>query len=502
MGSRISVSMRQSLFDNISSQEIGFFDVTKTGEMTSRMTQDCQKVADQVRLNVNVFLRTAVQIFTTLIFMFTLNVSMTLVAFISVPVVIFISRKYGAVMKALSEKSQTSLADANAVAEECLGSMQTVRMFAAERLEGKRFGAKLDVYNSLQVSTSKFYLLYLSTTLLLPQLVTALVLFYGGKVVLDGGMKANDLLSFMFYLQLLNDYFSTVGDFYSNMVQAMGAAKRVFELRHREAKLPLEPSVALLPPDSCGELRLEGVKFEYPAREGVRVLNGLSLTVPRGAVVALVGPSGNGKSTVIGLLKRLYAPSEGRVLLDGANIWDFSHAEYHRCVSIVGQEPVLFARTVKDNILYGLTNPGEGVESLEHVQEVCKVANAHQFISDMPQGYDTEVGERGVQLSGGQKQRIAIARALVRRPKVLLLDEATSALDAESEQQVQLAIDAMIKGGNMTVVVIAHRLSTVRNSTKICFIQGGLVVEEGTHDDLVAADGAYFKLISSQLAKQ
>jgi len=220
-----------------------------------------------------------------------------------------------------------------------------------------------------------------------------------------------------------------------------------------------------------------------------------------------VGPSGNGKSTVISLLKRLYQAKEGRVSLDGVDVWDFTHDHYHRAVSIVGQEPVLYARTIRENIVYGLENPSSssGASSRstiddEQVFEAARKANAHDFVCGMPEGYGTEVGERGVQLSGGQKQRIAIARALVRRPKVLLLDEATSALDAESERQVQKAIDGMIADGSMTVIIIAHRLSTVRNSHKICVIQGGEVVEEGPHEELVAKRGAYFRLVECQLS--
>lgn len=296
-----------------------------------------------------------------------------------------------------------------------------------------------------------------------------------------------------FYLQTLNSNFSTLGDFYSNMVQAVGAAVRVFELCERK---PRSPDM-----DGCwdeaqerawkgaGALQLRDLHFSYPARPDVKILSGLSLDVAASTVVALVGPSGNGKSTVISLLKRLYHVEEGSITLDGIPIWNFSHEQFHRVVSIVGQEPVLFARTIRENIVLGLENPekigGEDLPatggtslSFREIEDLATKANAHDFISKMPKGYATEVGERGVQLSGGQKQRIAIARSLARRPKVLLLDEATSALDAESELQVQRAIDSMIAEGSMTVIIIAHRLSTVKNSDKICVIKGGQVVEE------------------------
>jgi ATP-binding cassette subfamily B (MDR/TAP) protein 9 len=528
IGSKVSARLRQDLFRKLASSEIGFFDTTKTGELTSRMTQDCQKVTDQVTLNINVFLRTAVTMITTLFFMFLVSVPMTCVAFISVPVVAVVSKKYGKFMQKLSEQTQKALADANAVAEEGLSTMSTVRMFAAEKLEEGRFAAKLITFVKLQQRQARFYILYLTLTISLPNFATALVLCFGGKLAMHGELESSRLLAFVFYLQTLNSAFGTLGDFYSNIVQALGAATRVFELLERKVELPLEPSADIAISDHAnrrGELKFIDVHFTYPARPDVKVLKGLNLEVPAGQTVALVGPSGNGKSTVISLLKRLYKASEGQVLLDGTDVWSFSHKAFHRCISIVGQEPVLYARTIRQNITYGIDNPppsdqdvpgcsicnfaaprladgleeGEAVSDTD-VEEAARTANAYTFITDMPKGFDTEVGERGVQLSGGQKQRIAIARALVRHPRVLLLDEATSALDAESERQVQQAIDSMIVQGQMTVVIIAHRLSTVKNSHKICVVQGGEVVEQGPHEQLVEQRGAYFNLIQSQLS--
>jgi len=258
-----------------------------------------------------------------------------------------------------------------------------------------------------------------------------------------------------------------------------------------------------------GRLALQGVTFTYPARQNAQILKGFDLEIPASKVVALVGPSGNGKSTVISLVNRLYNADEGVVTIDGVNIWDIPHTVFHRLVSIVGQEPVLYARTIRENILFGLENPKDPKADVtsrpdsirdDEIHAVSKDANAHDFIMRMPKGYETEVGERGVQLSGGQKQRIAIARALIRKPKVLLLDEATSALDAASEKQVQQAIDAMISTSSMTVVIIAHRLSTVKNAHMICVIQGGQVVEQGGHEELIQARGHYFELVETQMS--
>ncbi|CAL1160936.1 unnamed protein product [Cladocopium goreaui] len=507
MGGRLAQRLRCTLFASLMQQDIGFFDVTQIGELTSRMTQDCQQVVDQAYLNVNVFLRTLVSIVATLAFMFSITTPLTCVAFVTVPAVVQISMKFSNTFQQISEEAQKSLADANAVANESLGNMSTVRSFAAEELEMQRFGVAMGVYRKLMKKRATYYLAYLSSTMMLPQLVTALVLFYGGKVVVQGQMNASSLLSFVFYLQTLNNNFSTLGDFWTNMIQAAGAAVRVFELCERSPELP--SSGEMKPQEQMGALVMRDLHFRYPARPEVKVLEGLNLDIPASQVVALVGPSGNGKSTVISLIKRLYHVSAGEILLDGIPIWQYSHWHFHQVVSIVGQEPVLFARSIRENILLGLANPkevaGKAIPasdvnvSEDEIRDFARKANADDFICRMNQGYDALVGERGVQLSGGQKQRIAIARALARRPKVLLLDEATSALDAESEQQVQRAIDGMIQEGCMTVVIIAHRLSTVKNSHKICVIKGGQVVEEGTHEELLKRGGSYFQLVECQL---
>lgn len=351
------------------------------------------------------------------------------------------------------------------------------------------------------------------------------------------GLPGSALLAFVFYLQTLNDNFNSLADFYTSIVQALGSAVRVFELLERvpvsKIDIPVdmkglasstqglfqrstssgsEPSRDTHIPIE-GRLEIRNAKFTYPARPGQQVLHGLNLTCSPGKVIALVGPSGGGKSTVISLFERLYEVAEGQVLLDGRDVRDFDHRWYHEQVSIVGQEPTLFGRSVRENILYGLTEdhpactrsrlPSTLIDLShpgEHVERAARQANAHDFIVNMAQGYDTEVGERGVQLSGGQKQRLAIARALVRNPRVLLLDEATSALDTDSERLVQQAIDNMIGMRDMTVVIVAHRLSTVRNADKICVLKAGVVCEEGTHSELLCKpDGQYKKLVAHQL---
>jgi ABC-type multidrug transport system fused ATPase/permease subunit len=352
--------------------------------------------------------------------------------------------------------------------------------------------------------------------MLLPQMGNCFVLFQIGFLCMKG-FPAPTLLAFIFYLQTLNDCFNSLADVYTNIVTAIGSATRVFQLIDRppdrlsQANSGTSVTVTSTP---IGCLGLHNVHFSYPARPERPALRGLSLECPSGKAVALVGPSGSGKSTCISLFQRLYETQYGAVTLDGRDVRDYDDRTFHDTVTVVGQEPVLFGRSVRENILYGLpedhparvrqpamaTGDTELTAEDDPVVRAARLANAHSFISAMPEAYDTEIGERGVQLSGGQKQRLAIARALVRGPRVLLLDEATSALDTESEMLVQGAINNLIEQNDLTVVIVAHRLSTVKKADKICVVQDGTIVEEGTHDELLRLRaGRYRQLVQHQL---
>ena len=305
----------------------------------------------------------------------------------------------------------------------------------------------------------------------------------------------------MLYLQMLSDQIGAMGDIFASITKALGAAHKIFELLERQPAFACEdaPLVHFIP---TGHVEFRNVSFTYEARPNRRILNGLSLTIPAGKVIALVGPSGHGKSTILGLLQRLYMQQGGDILLDNTPIRKFGSFAYHQYVCSVSQEPVLFARSIRENILLGILDIGQSPTEaqLAAVRNACILANALDFIEALPNGFDTQVGSRGVQLSGGQKQRIAIARALVRQPKVLLLDEATSALDADSERQVQDALDKTMAAGLVTVVVVAHRLSTVRNADVIYVIENGQVSESGSHEELISKEkGVYRKLVQNQM---
>jgi len=528
VGGRVNVRLRLRLMDSLLTMEQGFFDLTKTGDITSRLSSDTTLVGDQVTLNVNVFLRSLVQVIGVLIFMFMLSWQLSLLAFISVPVITILSRWYGNFVRSLTKVMQTKLAEGNSVSEAAISSMPTIRAFDAAPTEYKEFKGYMDQYLDLTFKSAVAYSGYATVSTSLPQLVTALVVFYGGLLVRNGNLSSGELVSFLLYLQSLSDAFASIGYIFSSLTQAVGAADKIFELMHRKRRgmaqsssPPSQPGglndrnivekvrTSGLEPNVCrGEIKLRDVEMYYPARPNRRILNGMSLSVPPGSIIALVGPSGGGKSSVISLVQNLYEQSSGKVMLDDVEVHEYSPRWLSQNISIVQQEPTLFARSIKRNIMFGL----EGTDrepSQEEIERVAKLSNCDDFIRKMPLQYETDVGERGVQLSGGQKQRIAIARALVRKPKILLLDEATSALDAESEHMVQSAIDHMIEsarssdGTGMSVMIVAHRLSTIRNADIIFVVQDGQVVEQGNHSELIEKeDGAYASLVRRQMNVQ
>ncbi|CAL5221232.1 g3384 [Coccomyxa viridis] len=498
---RFNVRIRTSLFDALMRQEIAFFTSTKTGEITSRLSADTTTVSDQICLNLNVGLRSLTQAAMVLVFMFKASWRLTIITFILIPLIILVCKVYGAYYRELAKAVQNELAEANTVAEESLSSMATVRSHAAEDSARAAYQHRLHLFYKLCLKEALGYAAYIMFTTFLPNAVNVITLFVGGNLVLQDRMSAGSLVSFMLYVTSLNGALQALADVFSAFAAALGAADKVIELIQRLPKMP-DPG-GLKPSSFSGHLELKDVEFSYPSRPDTRVLGGVSLSVKPGEVVALVGPSGGGKSSIVKLVERFYLPSSGAVMLDGRDVGLYDAKWLKRNVALVAQEPVLFARSVRRNILYGLEVedgvPPEQVPSNEHVEEAARLANAHDFIMAMPQGYETDCGEKGVSLSGGQKQRIAIARALVRKPTVLLLDEATSALDSDSEAVVQEALDRMMK--DFTVLVIAHRLSTVANADRILVIAKGQIAEQGTHESLAESGGLYSGLVRRQFSK-
>ncbi|XP_063397475.1 ABC-type oligopeptide transporter ABCB9-like [Mytilus trossulus] len=501
---RLGIRVRNRLFGSVIEQEIGFFDKVKTGDITSRLTSDTTVMTDTVTLNMNIFTRNLILSVGIIVFMFKLSWRLSLLTLIAFPIVLGVSKVYGEYYRDLASKVQDALAAANNVAEEALSAIRTVRSFANEDGEKDRYRTSLDKAYKINVKQANVYAGYVWCTQLFELGLTVAVLYYGGHLVLTKTLSGGNLVSFILYQMQLGNCIDEIGEVFTGLMQAAGASEKVFEYIDREPVvkntvkdiIDTESVIGQSEDESdkiSGLIEFKNVTFAYPSRPDTNVLKNVSFTVQPGEVVALVGPSGGGKSSCINLLEHYYEPITGQILLDQKPVQEYDHKFLHNKISLVGQEPVLYARSIKDNIGYGLSSD----ITIETVQHAAGMANAHAFIMEMEKQYETEAGEKGQQLSGGQKQRIAIARALIRKPVVLLLDEATSALDSESEHLVQQAIYQNLKG--RSVIIIAHRLSTVEKADRIIVIDKGCVIEEGTHSELLRNNGKYASLVQRQL---
>jgi ABC-type multidrug transport system fused ATPase/permease subunit len=390
----------------------------------------------------------------------------------------------------ISKELQDLLGVASASAVEVFSSIRTVRSFTQEERMKNTYSLEIEASYEVGKKYSIVYGIFIGLIAALAQGAIVIVVWYGASLVLNDLMSAGELLSFLLYTLTVAASVGSLSNTIGNFFKATGASERVFEIIDKIPSISRQGGV--IPRSIHGDLKLKNISFSYASRSDKLIIKNLSLHIPSGQVVALVGPSGGGKTTIIGLLKRFYDPDEGSILLDDKPISTLNPVWYQKQLCLVSQEPQLFATTIKENICFSL----EEVPDMSVIIEAAKLANAHDFIMAFSEGYDTMVGERGIQLSGGQKQRIAIARALILNPKILLLDEATSALDSESEHLVQSAIDRAMH--NRTVLIIAHRLSTIKNANKVCVINGD-ILEEGTHDELMRNNGVYKKLVQRQI---
>jgi ATP-binding cassette subfamily B protein len=489
-GERIVARLRAQLYHNIVIQEIGFFDVTRTGELTNRLSSDTTTLQNTVSVNVSMALRNATAVAGGVGLLFYTSPRLATLMLLVVPPLVAATLYFGRAIRRLSRQFQDALARAGEVAEETIAGIRTVRAFAREEAEAERYREAVEESFRTARRRVVYAALFSGAVSFAGYGAVALVLWYGGRLVLSDAMTVGDLTSFVLYTLIVAFSLGALGTLWADFMRAAGAGERVFELIDRQASIPTAGGTA--PEQVEGRVALERVTFAYPSRADVAVLSEIDLAIEPDEVVALVGPSGGGKSTIARLIPRFYDPTAGRILLDGRDLRTVDATWLRRQVGIVAQEPVLLSTTVAANIRYGNESASDG-----DVVAAARTANAHRFVVDFPDGYATLVGERGVQLSGGQKQRVAIARAVLKDPRILILDEATSALDAESEFLVREALERLMRG--RTTLIIAHRLSTVMGADRVVVIDEGRVVQSGSHAELMGeATGIYRRLVDRQ----
>ncbi|RKP38236.1 P-loop containing nucleoside triphosphate hydrolase protein, partial [Dimargaris cristalligena] len=494
-------NIRELYYASILRQEIAWFDTVSTGDLTSRISGDVNMLQEGIGSKLSIIVQDCTCFVTGFIVAFVKGWRLALVLMSSLPLLILCGTIMSKLVAARSTQGQDSYAGAGAVAEEVISGIRTVMAFGGQEREAERYEGK--VRGALRQGIRNAYIsgLGVGCMMLLVFLTYALGFWYAIKLTAEGTLQGDQAIAVFFALVLGATALGRSTPSFSALANARGAAGQVFQLIARERLIDPLANTGLTLDRVEGRCEFRAVQFNYPSRPDVPILKGLTLDVDPGQTVALVGPSGSGKSTIVALLERFYDPSAGAIFLDRVDIKDINVRSLRSHIGVVSQEPVLFGETIRQNVLWGtLDDPTGPPVTDSQIEKACRDANAWDFIQNLPQGLDSPVGERGTFLSGGQKQRIAIARAIIRNPRILLLDEATSALDSKAERLVQDALDRVAQ--NRTTIVVAHRLSTIRNVDKIVVMQQGEVVEVGTHNALLARDGTYAQLVRSQAIKK
>ncbi len=491
VGEGVVADLRRTVYERIVRLPVPFFDKRRTGEITSRLTSDASVIQGTVSSAVAQTLAQAITLVGGVALMLVLSPRLSLTVLTFLPIAILAAAFFGRRLNRISTVFQDEIASANAFADESIASIRVVKWFSAETDATNHYAEGIGRSYEVALRRARLRALFVPGVTFVGFGTLALVLWVGGRQVLAGSMTAGELVSFLLYTLTVAGAIGTFTGIYSQLQEALGASRRIFELLAISVEVH-EVADPQVPSHQKGSVRLESVSFSYEGRDS-QVLTEIDLELKPGEVIALVGPSGAGKSTITQLIPRFYDPTGGRVLVNDVDVRNQSLADLRAQMAAVPQEVQLFSGTIGENLRISKPDATD-----QELVEAGTAANAHEFITAFPDGYETVVGERGIQLSGGQRQRVAIARALLADPRILILDEATSSLDAESEGLVQQALERLMIG--RTTLVIAHRLSTVRAADRLVVISDGRIVEEGTHEDLVAARGVYARLLERQLS--
>ncbi|MCB0344675.1 MAG: ATP-binding cassette domain-containing protein [Bdellovibrionales bacterium] len=492
VGYRAVAAVRKMLFQAIIEQDIAYFDSARIGDLLSRLSSDTQLVQRAVTINISVALRYAIQVLGGTMLMFYISPQLTTIIIVLIPLVVLSSIYWGRRLRKLSKEMQHEFGQASASAEETIGAVRTVRIFSTTERESSRYGSKIDDALQLGIARARFAAIFASTMVFMMNSSIAVVLWYGGLLIVDQQLTLGDVTAFLLYGVIVATSFGFLAGVWDEFMQAVGAAERIFEVVDRPSRIVSPGNPVHLSNGAAASVEFDNVTFAYPGRPDVVVLNKISFSIEAGQTVAFVGPSGSGKSTIAALIPRFYDPQHGRILFAGQDIKSLSLEELRSHISMVAQDPQVFSVSIADNIRYARPNA-----TMQDIAAAAEAANIMDFIESLPEKYNTLVGERGVQLSGGQRQRVAIARALLKDPSFLILDEATSALDSENEALVQQALERLME--NRTTLIIAHRLSTVQHADKVVVIRRGAIEQCGEHRTLVEQPGLYQTLVEHQL---